>query len=189
MVSVAVLFAVPVSHALPKKIDPTKISPASGQGVMRPVSMSTTAGSPFANARIIRVDRVRTSEAREQRERAAIEVRETRSKDRVTVETRTLPVEPASANHRGAGDMRASIPRIDADRFARMVRDYEDGRIPADSLLREGAADDRAAVSIDDINKFASPRHTLEAQGIPVYEAGGGEDAAKTTTAPPDGGN
>jgi hypothetical protein len=173
------LAAVPLALALPDPnapIDPAKRASVSTADAVRP-SAKANPESPFANARIIRMNEIPLQTAPAQKKRAPVEVRETRGKKKVATEQRTPGVQMDLPRSR-AMDQLAAVPRFDERQFRKVLREYEEGRIPADTMLSALVQPGADQVDIGEINRFANPRRTLEAQGIPVIEAGSGKQAA-----------
>jgi hypothetical protein len=161
-------------HALPDPdtpIDPAKRAPVSTANALRPAAKPSPA-SPFAHPRIVRANRIRPKPSPVQKKRTSVAVRETRLKKTVTPERRNTG-EPLDPPHTAADRMPAAVPRLDPHRFRRIVRDYEEGRIPAESMLAALAQPSTDPAGFGEVNRFVDPRSTLEAQGIPVVPAGG----------------
>jgi hypothetical protein len=166
----------PVAQALPnpdQPIDPSKRAPISTADAVRPAATPTN-GNGVVNGRVIRMAEVPIQRAHVDGDRAPVEVRETRAKEQVTRPTakritgRTVEVQRAS-------DRPAAIPRIDRERFHRLLREYENDRMPAAAMIAGELQVGDQRVSLADINRFANPRAPLEAQGIPVVPAGSSE--------------
>jgi hypothetical protein len=109
--------------------------------------------------------------------RAAVEVRETRKKDNVMKPSaRANTARKFDTQHVSARP--AVIPRLDRERFQRMLREYEKNRVPASEMLNGDVVVGNETVDLADINRFVNPRAALEAQGIPVHAAGSTESPA-----------
>jgi hypothetical protein len=183
--AVAGWLATPAARAaLEEKIDPTKRAPVSTSGAVQPAARPMKS-SAFTNARIIRMNDIPLQPAAVQDRRANVVVTEGRSKTIISPARREVTVVQSDAPRHHASERPASIPRLDRERFERMLDDYSEGRIPANTLLNTAITQDGARVSLGDINRFASPRAALEAQGIPVIQAGGGEPAGDGGAATP----
>lgn len=176
---------VPV-RALPnpdEPIDATKRAPISTNAAVRPAAKPVN-GNGVIGGRVIRMTEVPVRRSAIADDRAAVDVRETRKKDRVTkpsaraITARKIDVSRAS-------DRPVAIPRIDAQRFQRMLREYEEDRVPAAEMLHGEVAVGNVTVDLGEINRFANPRAALEAQGIPVRSAGSGETSEATSTPVP----
>ncbi|MGH8019239.1 MAG: hypothetical protein ACREIA_13285 [Opitutaceae bacterium] len=180
LASAAVLFVTgPIGLALPDvrtPIDPAKRARVSTSDAVRP-SASMFQGDGVIGGRVIRMSEIPLKPAALGDQRANIRVAESREKKLVHTETRKFAVRPQDRDRRDrASDLPASIPRLSTDQFRKIIAAYEEGRVPASALLQAeiGAGENR--VSIGDINRFADPRRALEEQGIPVRQAGAGEE-------------
>ena len=173
------------AQALPKKddpIDPAKRAPISTADAIRPAA-TPVKGDGVIGGRVVRMSEIPVNRATVGDERAAIAVRETRGKQNVRKpEARAIAARTYHTTR--AGDRPATLPRIDADRFRKMLHEYEKGRTPAAELVSGDIQIGRDRVSLADINRFASPRAALEAQGIPVTQAASSDAPASTDSAP-----
>ncbi len=170
--------------ALPKPdepIDPTKRAPISTANAVQP-SATRIEGNGVVGGRIIRMSEIPIQHAAIEDQRAAVDVRETRKKDKV-IKPSAKEITARSVEIRRASDRPAAIPRIDAEQFRHMLRAYEDNRVPAAELASGDIKVGKKRVTLADINRFADPRATLEAQGIPVTVAGS-QDKAERNSAP-----
>lgn len=162
--------------ALPDKddpIDPTKRAPVSTAEAVKPAAKPDASGG-VVRGRIIRMSEIPIRRSTLGDQRSSVQVKETRSKDRVIrPSARELAVRKFDSHH--ASDRPAMIPRISAERFQRMLREYEENRVPATSWMGAEIELGDQRVGLAEINRFASPRAALEAQGIPVTTAGSGE--------------
>jgi hypothetical protein len=116
--------------------------------------------------------------------RATVEVKETRKKENVARPAARKKDVRTFATTR-ASDRPASIPRIDPERFRRMLREYEEGRVPAAGMLATEIKVGDENVDLSEINRYANPRAALEAQGIPVTPAGADAPAPSESTPVP----
>lgn len=172
--------------ALPKKedaIDPTKRAPVSTANAVRPAATPVN-GNGVVGGRVIPMSEISIRRSSVDGARAAVDVRETREKDRVIKPTAKTNAARTVTITRAA-DRPAAIPRITAERFQHLLREYEDNRVPATAMIAGEIQVGDQRVSLADINKFSNPRATLEAQGIPVTTAGSGETSASTSPTVP----
>lgn len=176
VVSVAACLAllagvVPALGALEERIDPGKRARVTTSGAVQPAARPM-GSSAFSQPRVIRLNEIPLRGAGVQDQRARVEVKETRAKTTLNPPRHEVTVVQREASRRQAGQMPASIPRLDRERFERMLQGYREGLARADSLLNPAITKDGRIVSLGDINRFANPRAALEAQGIPVRRAG-----------------
>lgn len=175
------LAGMPAARALPDPnapIDPAKRASVSTSNAVRP-SATPIQGDGVIGGQTIRVSQIPLQPAAIGGERAAIQVTETRGKVVIEKETRRPAVRSSDRDPRHrASERPASIPRISGDRFQKILREYERGRVPAAALLQAEIGTGEQRVSIGDINRYANPRRALEAQGIPVTPAAGSEPPA-----------
>lgn len=177
--------AAPALFALPdpnEPIDPTKRAPISTSNAIQP-SAAPMQGNGVVPIRVIRMSEIPITRAPiNTATRAPVNVQETRAKKIITPTTRALKVKAQPHTFR-AGDLPASIPRLDPNRYRKLISAYQKGRVPADELLNTDVTLGNRRVSIGDINRYASPRAALEAQGIPVVPAASGP-APESSSAP-----
>lgn len=172
--------------ALPKKedaIDPTKRAPVSTANAVRPAATPIN-GNGVVGGRAIPMSEISVRRSSVDGARAPVDVRETRQKDRV-IKPSAKANTARSVTITRAVDRPAAIPRINAERFQHLLREYEDNRVPATEMIAGEIRVGDQRVSLADINKFSNPRATLEAQGIPVTTAGSGASAASSSSTVP----
>jgi hypothetical protein len=185
LLAASLLASAPTVRALPKEgeqIDPTKRAPVSTANAVQPAA-TPVRGDGVVGGRVIRMNEIPVRRATSDQQRAAVTVREERKKDRV-IRPSARANTARRVDVRRASDRPAAIPRINADRFQRMLREYEENRVPAAEMLH-GDVRVEGDVDLAEINRFVNPRATLEAQGIPVTPAGSGENAAPAATPVP----
>lgn len=161
-------------RALPnpdEPIDPTRRAPISTADAVRPTSTALR-GDGVIGARVIRMSEIPVRRAVVGNRRAPIVVR-AEPADRVLRPSAETITAREFASTR-ADEQRAPIPRLDPEQFRRLLREYENNRTPAAGMLAGEIEVGRQRVDLAEINRFANPRATLEAQGIPVIPAGSG---------------
>ena len=164
-------------------VDPTKRAPISTRDAVRPAA-TPVKGNGVVGGRVIRMNEIPVRRSTVQGDRAAVEVRETRKKNRV-IKPAARPTRTRQFAIRSAAERPAAIPRIDSERFRRILRDYEDNRVPTATLISNDTQRRDRPVSLADINRFANPRETLQAQGIPVTPAASGAAQESNTSTIP----
>lgn len=173
------------AQALPdpnKPIDPTKRAPVSTANAVKPAAMPKR-GNGVVPGRVIRMSEIPIRRARVS-DQQPVAVREAREKKVVAPQRREFQVRRGQRTQR-ASDLPASIPRLPPEHFQTMLAAYETGRIPADAWQTIEVTPAGQRVSIGEINRFAGPRATLEAQGIPVTPAATQPASAETSTPVP----
>jgi hypothetical protein len=168
--------------ALPKPdepVDPTKRAPISTSAAVKPAA-TRVKGDGVVNGRVIRMNEIPVRRSASTDKRVAVDVRETRKKDRV-IKPSARAIAARKIDVQRAADRPAAIPRIDAQRFQRMLREYERDRVPAAEMVSGEVQVGGDTVDLGEINRFVNPRATLEAQGIPVIPAGSAPSAESTS--------
>lgn len=181
LIAIVALFAASApAYALPDPnapIDPTKRADVSTADAVRPGDQKAPQSRTIPG-RVVRMSEIPIRRAAVEEQRAPVQVRETRDKKIIQPERRDFSVRKNDRVRR-AENLPAALPRIDRKRFNRLLAEYQQGRVPADEMLHADIALGTRRASLDDINRFAGPRATLEAQGIPVVPAASGETPAR----------
>lgn len=151
-------------------IDPSKRAPISTSDAVRPAANTPTGTGVVGDGRlpIARADVPVSAIATP---RAPVVVSESRDKT-----VRKPAVRKTSATRKPdskrAADLPASIPRIDRREFQKTLTEYRTGAKSASDMTHQRVRVGEKTVDLGEINRFASPRATLERQGIPVTTAG-----------------
>lgn len=173
-------------------IDPSKRAPVSTGDAVRPAATVPTGSGVVGDGRLP-ISRATVPASTVSTPRAPIVVTESHDKS-----VRKPGVRKPSASRKGdskrAGDLPATIPRLDRQEFHKTLSEYRTGAKPASDMRHERLRVGEETVDLGEINRFASPRATLERQGIPVVTAGSQQDSepaaapvpvpAKDTAAP-----
>lgn len=157
-----------VSVAATADVDPRKKSDHSTSEAMKPSEMKFKK-APISTDRTVSVKDFPMKQVNLRGDRAPINVEEARKKQVIAPQTRMFEVMKFDSDK--VADLPSTLPRIRRDDFQKMIREYERGNVPTNPFENADVVIGGHRVSIGDINKFANPRHALEAQGIPVIEA------------------
>ncbi|MBE2212531.1 MAG: hypothetical protein IAE82_01570 [Opitutaceae bacterium] len=186
LAAIFVAAAVPVRADLDPRndpVDPTKRAPIATSDAVRPVATQPVGTGAIGSGRLpvvrapVELSPVATS-------RAPVVVTETRAKSVKRPDVRRAGASTSrSSSVKRAADQRATIPQLDRERFQRTLSDYRRGVRSAADMTHQRVRVDGKTVDIGEINRYASPRATLERQGIPVVSAGG-QGEAQTDGAP-----
>jgi hypothetical protein len=165
-----------VATAAQEKVDLKKKSSYSTSGAMRPTEMKFKK-APINTSKSVKTPDVPIKRARLSGDGKKISVEEARKKQIITPQTRSMEV--MTFDSKTAVSLPASIPRIRREDFQKLVREYEQGRVPSNPFENAQVMIGGEMVGIGDINRYANPRSALEAQGIPVTRAATDEDKPK----------
>jgi hypothetical protein len=170
-----------VANAAQEKVDPNRKSDYSTSGAMKPSEMKFKK-APINTSQSVKTPEVPIKRASLSGDGEKITVEEARQKQMITPQTRTMKV--MKFDSKTAASLPASIPRIRREDFQKLVREYEQGRVPSNPFMNAQVVVGGEMVSIGDINRFANPRSALEAQGIPVVRAAAEEEKPKDPSKP-----
>jgi len=173
LAAISVVASVRVDAALGQKLDPTKRASISTTTAVEPQA-NPIFQSDVSSPRVVRMSKIPIRQATVSRDRAAIEVRDDREKRIITGEIKRPDLRTVDGNR--AGDRPAIIPALDQKRFREMIAAYENGRTPANEMLSSTITVGGKELDLGEINRFASPRRALEAQGIPVIPAASAQE-------------
>lgn len=175
--------------ALPRAdepIDASKRAPISTRDAVRP------AASPPRGSGVVGDGRIPATQAPVPRTavsvpRASISVSEQRAK--AVRKPRLKQPEPAVrlAQARSAAARPAAVPRLEPNRYRKILTQYRDGSRSAAEFAEASVSVGTKRADLATINRYADPRATLERQGIPVVTAGSASEEAAPSAAEAEG--
>lgn len=151
-------------------IDPAKRAPITTNGAVQP-SANTPRGDGVVPGGRLPAARAAVSGVPIAVGAAPIAVRESRPKVVNRPAVRSQPG-PRSYLVKSPSGLPASIPRLDPQRYRKILAQYREGQQAAAAFTHRHVRRDRKAADMAAINRYAGPRATLEQQGIPVTSAG-----------------
>jgi len=174
-VAVVLAAARPACAALDKRndpIDPTKRAPISTSDAVRPAATMPAGNGVVGDGRVP-TPRASVPASSVSTPQASIVVSETREKQVRKPGVRKASASPVrTKDMRKASDLPASIPRLDRRGYEKTLTEYREGARRASDMTHHRVQVGDQTVDLSEINRFASPRATLEQQGIPVVPAG-----------------